>query len=64
MCPTAPVFSTDYYKVEDYFHIVSDCWAIRDFHENHKVTKTIEESAALALKKAVILTAAVLISTL
>ncbi len=32
-------------------HIVSDCWAIRDFHENHKVTKTIEESAALALKK-------------
>lgn len=32
-------------------HIVSDCWAIRDFHENHKVTKTIEESAALALNK-------------
>ena len=32
-------------------HIVSDCWAIRDFHEHHKVTKTIEESAALALKK-------------
>ncbi|MDR1902971.1 MAG: glycoside hydrolase family 3 C-terminal domain-containing protein [Treponema sp.] len=31
-------------------HIVSDCWAIRDFHENHKVTKTSEESAALALK--------------
>lgn len=30
-------------------HFVSDCWAIRDFHENHKVTKTIEESAALAL---------------
>ena len=32
-------------------HYVSDCWAIRDFHENHMVTKTIEESAALALKK-------------
>ena len=32
-------------------HIVSDCWAIRDFHENHKVTKTVEESAALALNK-------------
>ena len=31
-------------------HVVSDCWAIRDFHENHKVTKTPEESAALALK--------------
>ncbi len=31
-------------------HIVSDCWAIRDFHENHQVTDTPEESAALALK--------------
>ncbi len=30
-------------------HIVSDCWAIRDFHENHRVTDTIEESAALAI---------------
>ena len=32
-------------------HIVSDCWAIRDFHERHKVTKSNEESAALALNK-------------
>ena len=32
-------------------HFVSDCWAIRDFHENHKVTKNEQESAALALKK-------------
>ncbi|MCI9219216.1 MAG: glycoside hydrolase family 3 protein [Lachnospiraceae bacterium] len=31
-------------------HYVSDCWAIRDFHENHMVTDTAEESAALALK--------------
>ncbi|MDR0707633.1 MAG: glycoside hydrolase family 3 C-terminal domain-containing protein [Treponema sp.] len=31
-------------------HVVSDCWAIRDFHEHHKITKTPEESAALALK--------------
>ena len=31
-------------------HVVSDCWAIRDFHENHKVTATAPESAALALK--------------
>ena len=31
-------------------HIVSDCWAIRDFHENHKVTATAPESAALAMK--------------
>jgi len=30
-------------------HVVSDCWAIRDFHENHMVTKTATESAALAL---------------
>lgn len=30
-------------------HFVSDCWAIRDFHENHHVTKTPEESAALAI---------------
>ncbi|MDR0943692.1 MAG: glycoside hydrolase family 3 C-terminal domain-containing protein [Ruminococcus sp.] len=30
-------------------HFVSDCWAILDFHLNHKVTNTIEESAALAM---------------
>jgi len=30
-------------------HVVSDCWAIRDFHEYHKITKLPEESAALAL---------------
>ncbi len=30
-------------------HVVSDCWAIRDFHEFHKVTSTPEESVALAL---------------
>src|SRR4030042_1643848 len=29
-------------------HIVSDCWALADFHENHKVTKNAVESAALA----------------
>ena len=31
-------------------HVVSDCWAIRDFHVNHKVTDTAPESAALAMK--------------
>lgn len=31
-------------------HYVSDCWAIRDFHEHHMVTSTAEESAAMALK--------------
>lgn len=30
-------------------HVVSDCWAIKDFHEHHKVTNTPEESAALAV---------------
>ncbi len=30
-------------------HFVSDCWAIRDFHENHMVTGTPMESAAMAL---------------
>ncbi len=30
--------------------VVSDCWAVKDFHESHKVTKNWEESAALAIK--------------
>ena len=30
-------------------HFVSDCWAIRDFHEHHMVTDTAVESAALAI---------------
>lgn len=31
-------------------HYVSDCWAIRDFHENHKVTSRPEESVKMALE--------------
>ena len=31
-------------------HIVSDCWAILDFHEHHRVTATATESAALAME--------------
>lgn len=31
-------------------HVVSDCWAIADFHLHHKVTRTAEESAAMAMK--------------
>lgn len=31
-------------------HVVSDCWAVRDFHSGHNVTNTPEESAALAVK--------------
>ncbi len=31
-------------------HFVSDCWAIKDFHENHKVTSGPTESVTKALK--------------
>ena len=31
-------------------HYVSDCWAIRDFHESHKVTTKPVESVKLALE--------------
>lgn len=34
-------------------HIVSDCWAIRDFDEHHKVTADNAESAAMALEAGV-----------
>ncbi len=30
-------------------HVTSDCWAIKDFHEHHMVTKTAPESVALAV---------------
>ena len=31
-------------------HYLSDCWAIRDFHEGHKVTKNELESVKMALE--------------
>lgn len=31
-------------------HFVSDCWAVRDFHQSHKVTSCPEESVSMALK--------------
>ncbi len=34
-------------------HVVSDCWALKDIHEGHKVTKSVVESAAYALKNGV-----------
>ena len=34
-------------------HIVSDCWAIVDFHEHHKITDSPVESAALAINSGV-----------
>ncbi len=30
-------------------HVTSDCWAIKDFHEQHLVTSTAPESVALAV---------------
>lgn len=30
-------------------HYVSDCWAIKDFHENHMVTSDAKHSAAMAI---------------
>ncbi len=32
-------------------HVVSDCGAIGDFHDHHKVTGSAEESAALAVRR-------------
>ncbi len=32
-------------------HVVSDCWAIKDFHENHRVTSGPVESVALAVRQ-------------
>ncbi|RRK02200.1 glycoside hydrolase family 3 protein [Opitutaceae bacterium TAV3] len=32
-------------------HVVSDCWALRDIHETHRITTDPVESAALALTK-------------
>jgi len=37
-----------HWQFDGYF--VSDCWALQDFHKGHFITKTEEESAALALK--------------
>lgn len=31
-------------------YVTSDCWAIRDFNEGHKVTESIEQSSCLAVK--------------
>ncbi|MEM9673050.1 MAG: glycoside hydrolase family 3 C-terminal domain-containing protein [Bacteroidota bacterium] len=34
-------------------HVTSDCWALVDFHEYHKVTQSPEASAALAFRNGV-----------
>ncbi|MBS4978273.1 MAG: glycoside hydrolase family 3 C-terminal domain-containing protein [Clostridiales bacterium] len=45
--PTLQRILREEWGFQGYF--VSDCWAIRDFHENHMVTNTPWESAALAI---------------
>ncbi|MBR4813227.1 MAG: glycoside hydrolase family 3 C-terminal domain-containing protein [Lachnospiraceae bacterium] len=32
-------------------HVTSDCWALKDFHEFHMVTKNQEETVALAMNR-------------
>ena len=34
-------------------HLLSDCWALKNFHEKHNLTSSLAESAALALKSGV-----------
>ena len=48
----SPELLQDYLRNQWNFqgHVVSDCWAIRDFHENHHFTDTPAESSAAALK--------------
>lgn len=51
-CCGSKTLLTDILKKEWGFkgHVLSDCWALVDFHENHKVTKSAVESAAMALE--------------
>jgi beta-glucosidase len=54
-CCGSPLLLRDILRDEWGFkgHIVSDCWAISDFNEYHKVTKDVVESAAKAIKAGV-----------
>ncbi len=51
-CCASDVLMNEYLRGKWKFegHYVSDCWAIKDFHENHKVTARAEESVKLALE--------------
>ncbi|MEO8179242.1 MAG: glycoside hydrolase family 3 C-terminal domain-containing protein [Deltaproteobacteria bacterium] len=51
-CSSSKTLLVDILREEWKFdgYVVSDCWAIRDIHEHHKVTSTPEESARDAIK--------------
>jgi beta-glucosidase len=51
-CSSSKALLVDILREEWKFdgYVVSDCWAIRDIHEHHKVTNTPEESARDAVK--------------
>jgi beta-glucosidase len=51
-CSSSKALLVDILREEWKFdgYVVSDCWAIRDIHEHHKVTRTPAESAAVAVK--------------
>lgn len=51
-CCGSPELLRDYLRDQWGFqgHVVSDCWAIQDFHANHHFTDTPAESSAAALK--------------
>ncbi len=50
-CCGSPFLMKDVLRGEWEFEgmYISDCWAVRDFHQGHGVTKNEEESASLAL---------------
>ena len=51
-CCSSPTLLLDLLRKEWGFngYVVSDCGALYDLHQNHKVTATAEESAAMAIK--------------
>lgn len=48
-CCASPALQVQLAKWGFEGHFVSDCWALRDFHENHGLTNSAMESAALAM---------------
>jgi beta-glucosidase len=51
-CSSSKALLVDILREEWKFdgYVVSDCWAVRDIHEHHKVTRSPAESAAVSVK--------------